>query len=160
MAVERGHDRGRFAGNVDQDRGGRAAVLGAVIDAGEHDQGRRRAEPESERQQHGHRRHRTNPGQYADERAEKTADEAIEDVLPGQRHAQTEREVGERFHSRLTPACDAELGGCSLARPYGAYDVGQSGSGRPSSQTNTATENTIMTAASARLSTSRTSREA
>jgi hypothetical protein len=34
VAVERGHDGGRFVGNVDQNRGGRAAIL-AVIDAGE-----------------------------------------------------------------------------------------------------------------------------
>ena len=31
-----------FARQVDQDRGGRAAVLGAVVDAGEHDQRRHR----------------------------------------------------------------------------------------------------------------------
>src|SRR6266850_5546114 len=37
VTVEAGHDRGRFARNVEQDRGGRAAVLGAVVDAGEHD---------------------------------------------------------------------------------------------------------------------------
>ena len=44
MAVERGDDRRRFARDVDQDRGGRAAVLRAVIDAGQHDQRRRRTE--------------------------------------------------------------------------------------------------------------------
>ena len=35
-------DRGGLAGQVDQDRGGRAAVLRAVVDAGEHDQRSRR----------------------------------------------------------------------------------------------------------------------
>src|SRR5437773_1209644 len=41
-----------------------------------------------------------------------------------------------------------------------AYEVGQSGSGSPSSHTNTATEKTIIPAASARTSSSRTSRAA
>ena len=94
VAVERGHHRGRFAGNVDQDRRGRAAILGAVIDAGEHDQGRRGAESEGERQQHGHRRHRADAGQHAHQRAEETADEAVEKILPAQRHSQTECEIG------------------------------------------------------------------
>src|SRR5262249_13202246 len=39
IAVDAGHHRGGLARQVDQDGGGRAAVLRAVIDAGEHDQG-------------------------------------------------------------------------------------------------------------------------
>ena len=39
VAVEAGHHRGRLARQVEQDRRGRAAVLRAVIDAGEHDEG-------------------------------------------------------------------------------------------------------------------------
>ena len=42
VAVDAGDDRGRLAGHVEQDRGGRAAVLGAVVDAGEHDDRARR----------------------------------------------------------------------------------------------------------------------
>jgi len=42
VAVEAGDDRGGFAGQVDKNRGGRAAVLCAVVDAGEHDQRARR----------------------------------------------------------------------------------------------------------------------
>ena len=38
VAVDAGDDRGGFARQVDQDRGGRATVLRAVIDAGQHDQ--------------------------------------------------------------------------------------------------------------------------
>ena len=37
VAVDGGDDGRRFARDVDQDRGGRAAVLRAVIDAGQHD---------------------------------------------------------------------------------------------------------------------------
>ena len=58
VAVERGHHRGRLARNVDQDRGGRAAILRAVIDAGEHDQRADRRQAEGDRQQHGDRRDR------------------------------------------------------------------------------------------------------
>ena len=36
IAVERRHHRGAFAREVDEDRCGRAAVLRAVIDAGQH----------------------------------------------------------------------------------------------------------------------------
>ena len=38
VAVDAGDDRRGLARQVDQDRGGRAAVLRAVIDAGQHDQ--------------------------------------------------------------------------------------------------------------------------
>ena len=140
VAVERGDDRGGLAGNVDQDRRGRAAVLRAVIDAGEHDHGGCRLEIEGERQQHRDRRHRADAGQHADQRAEEAADEAIDEVLPGDRDAEAEREIGEGFHA--------------------PHEPGHSGSGRPSSQTKTATENTIMTAASATFSSGRTSRAA
>jgi len=48
---------------------------------------RRRVQPEGERQQHGDGRHRADPRQHADQRAEEAADEAVEDILPAQRHA-------------------------------------------------------------------------
>ena len=50
VAVERGHHRGGLARKLDQDGGGRAAVLRAVIDAGEHDQRRDRREMVGQRQ--------------------------------------------------------------------------------------------------------------
>ena len=58
VAVERGHHRGRFARYVDQDRRGRAAILGAVVDAGQHDQRADRRQSEGDRQQHRDRRER------------------------------------------------------------------------------------------------------
>ena len=67
MAVERGDDRGRLARDVDQDRRGRAAVLRAVIDAGEHDHGGRRIEIEGQRQQHRDGRDRADARQHADQ---------------------------------------------------------------------------------------------
>ena len=80
VAVEAGHHRGRFARQVDQDRGGRAAVLRAVVDAGEHDQRRHRVQVEGDRQQHRDGRDRADAGQHADQRAEHDADQAVEQV--------------------------------------------------------------------------------
>ena len=73
----------RLARHVDQDRGGRAAILRAVIDAGEHDQRRQRIEPEGDRQQHGDGRDRADAGQHADQRAEQAADQREAEILPG-----------------------------------------------------------------------------
>ena len=53
-----------------------------------------------------------------------------------------------------------EVAGMKSNRTCIPYDVGQSGSGSPSSQTKIATEKTIITAASARVSSARTSRAA
>ena len=45
VAVEHGDDRRHLARQIDQDRGRRAAVGGAVVDAGQHDQRRHRRQP-------------------------------------------------------------------------------------------------------------------
>ena len=44
ISLDRGDDRAGFARRVEQDRGGRAAIHGAVIEAGEHDEGAGRIE--------------------------------------------------------------------------------------------------------------------
>ena len=80
VAVDGGDRRGRFAGEVDEDRRRRAAVLRAVVDAGEHDERGDRREGEGDRQQHRDRRGRADAGQHADEGAEQHADEAVEEV--------------------------------------------------------------------------------
>ena len=85
VAVDGGHRRGGFARQVDQDRRGRAAVLRAVVDAGQHDQRRHRLEAEGDRQQHRDGRGRPDARQHADQRAEQHADEAVEQVDRGQR---------------------------------------------------------------------------
>jgi hypothetical protein len=83
MAVDAGDDRRRLARNVHQDRRGRAAVLRAVVDAGEHDQRGERVQSEGDRQQHRDGRDRADAGQHADQGAEQAADQA-------------ESEIGER----------------------------------------------------------------
>ena len=75
VAVDAGHHRRRLAGQVDQDRGRRAAVLRAVVDAGQHDQRGHRRQRVGDRQQHRDRRHRPDAGQHADQRAEQHAEE-------------------------------------------------------------------------------------
>jgi hypothetical protein len=45
VAVDRGDGGRGFTGHVDEDGGGRAAILRTVIDAGEHDEGGNRVEP-------------------------------------------------------------------------------------------------------------------
>ena len=59
-----------FAWNVDQDRRGRAAILRAVVDAGEHDQRADRRQAEGDRQQHRDGGERPDAGQHADQRAD------------------------------------------------------------------------------------------
>ena len=76
VAVERRHHRRRLAGNVDQDRRGRAAVLRAVVDAGEHDQRADRRQAEGDRQQHRDGGERADARQHADQRADERADQA------------------------------------------------------------------------------------
>jgi hypothetical protein len=53
VSVKGGDHRGGLTWQVDQDGGGRAAVLGAVEDARQHDQRRYRRQAERGRQQHG-----------------------------------------------------------------------------------------------------------
>ncbi len=103
VAVEACHHRRRFARQVDQDRGRRAAVGGAVIDAGQHDQRCRRRQVEGDRQQHGDRRHRPDAGQDADQRAEHAAQQGVGQVLERDRDAEAQGEIIEKIHPHQTP---------------------------------------------------------
>ena len=99
VAVDRGHDRRRFARHVDQDRRRRAAVLRAVVDAGQHDQRRRGVERVGRRQQHRDRRHRADARQHADQRAEQAAEERVEQVLQREGDAEADAEVVKQVHA-------------------------------------------------------------
>ena len=76
VAVDAGHHRARFAGHADQHRGQRAAVLRAVVDAGEQDDRRGRVGAEGERQQQRDRRRRADARQHADHLPHQHAEEA------------------------------------------------------------------------------------
>ena len=114
-----------FAGDVDQDCRGRAAILRAVIDAGEHDHGGCRMEAERERQQHRDGGDRTDARQHADQRAQEHADEAVGEILQGDGDAEAEREVGQDIHAASPQRFGHRL------------------NGRPSSTTKMATEKAV-----------------
>ena len=100
VAVDGGDGGGGFAGEVDEDRRRRAAVLRAVVDAGEHDERGDRRQGEGDRQQHRDRRGRPDAGKDADEGAEQHADEAVEQVDRRERRLEAEPEVGDELHQR------------------------------------------------------------
>src|SRR5262249_4597476 len=78
--------------------GGRAAVLRAIEDAGEHDQAGDRLEPEGERQEHRDGGDRPDAGEHADQRTDQRADEREQEVRGRHRDAQSRGEVVEELH--------------------------------------------------------------
>jgi len=108
VAIDGGDNRGCLAGDVDQDGRGRAAVLGPIVDAGEHDQRRLRLQRERDRQQHGNRGDRTYPGQYADHGAEQDTDEAVRGVLQCQGDGKSQPQIRNYVHRALQARPDVE----------------------------------------------------
>ena len=100
ITVETSDDRRRFAGKIDQNCRRRAAVLRAVVDARQHDQGRDRGQRISCRQEHGDGRDRADAGKHAYERAEQYPDEAVQDILQRQGDTETKLQIGEQFHQK------------------------------------------------------------
>ena len=100
VTVDAGHHRGGFARDPHQDGGGRAAVLRAVIDAGEHDDGLGGVEAEGDRQKNADARKRTDAGQHADQGADHAAEKGVEQHIgpEGDRKAE-QNAVERRFHS-------------------------------------------------------------
>ena len=98
IAVETRHHRRRLAGEVHQDGGGRAAVLRAVVDSGEQDQGGHRRQREGRGQQHGYGGNRADSRQHSDQRAERHAEQAVEQILQCKRDAEAQREVVQEVH--------------------------------------------------------------
>ena len=105
MAVEAGDHRRGLARDVDQDRGGRAAILRAVIDAGQHDQRADRRQAEGDRQQHRDGGDRADAGQNPDQRADQRADQTKQDVDWGGIGRATSRRIGIRRPS--TEVCES-----------------------------------------------------
>ena len=98
VAVEGGHHRGRLARHVDQHRGKRAAVLRAVIEAGEHDDGGGGARAEGERQEQRDRRRGADARQHADDLPQQHAEEAHQQVHRRRRRDEPLRQVAEELH--------------------------------------------------------------
>ena len=99
VAVETGDDGARFAGKIQQDRRGASAVLGAVVNPREHDDGARGLERIGEGKEHGDRRHGSESGQHPDERAEEYARRGVAEVREREGRRKTERE--RLKHDRL-----------------------------------------------------------
>ena len=78
VAVETGDDRRSFAGNIDQDRRRRAAVLRAVGNAEQHDQISQRRRVQRQRQKQRDGAGRTETGKHADQGAQQDAGETIQ----------------------------------------------------------------------------------
>ena len=102
VAVEAGHHRRGLARQVHQDGGGRAAVLGAVIDAGEHDQRAHRRDAVGDRHQHRDGAERADARQHADQRADRHADQAVEQVLQRDRDPKPKIRLWNRSMSVVT----------------------------------------------------------
>src|SRR5215813_4074398 len=104
VAVEAGNDGGGFTRDVDQHRGGRAAVLCTVVDAREHDQRADRRQAEGDRQQHRDGGDRADAGQNADQGANQRAEQAEQDIEWIGRDLKAHPEVREKVrHDLLTP---------------------------------------------------------
>ena len=103
MAIERRRDRPRFTGNIEEDRCDRTTEQRPPVDAGQHDDGRRRRHREGQRQQDRDAIGAAQSGQHADNHAEQDADEHQCQVVRGQRDA--EPCINEEISSKTVPPC-------------------------------------------------------
>ena len=94
VAVEHVDGRGRMARHAEQDGAGAAAVVGAEVHAGQHDERAGRRQVVGDRQQQRDRDQRAQAGQHADQAAEEDADEAVPEVAERDRFVNAEGEVG------------------------------------------------------------------
>ena len=92
VAVETGDDGARFAGKIQKNRRGAPAVLGAVVNPREHDDGASGLERVGEGKEHGDRRHGSESGQHPHERPEEDARRGVAEVRDRQGRRKTERE--------------------------------------------------------------------
>ena len=98
VAVDRGDDGSGLAGDVEQDRGGRAAIHRAVEDAGHHDQARGRVERESQRQDQRDAGDRAEARQHADRGACECANEGRQQIRRCSGDAQSIQQALEGVH--------------------------------------------------------------
>ena len=104
VAVDAGHHRRRFPGNAHEDRGGRAPVHRAVVDAGEEDDSARGVEAEGGGQQEADPRQRAHAREHPHEGADEAADEGVEEHAGRERHSEAQGQVLQGLrHARLRP---------------------------------------------------------
>src|SRR5262249_7775612 len=107
-AADAGASRRCLARQIHKNGRGRAAILGAVEDAREHDQARCRLEMEREWQQHRDGRDWADAGEDTDQRPDQRADERKDKVRRRQRDAEPDREVVQELHLPLRPDRDRQ----------------------------------------------------
>ena len=80
VTVEDGDHGGRFTGQPQEHRGNGAAVLGAVEDPGQHDDGGNRLHVVGQRKEDGDGCRGPQSGQHTDQHADHDADQAVQEV--------------------------------------------------------------------------------
>src|SRR3712207_5372223 len=104
----RSDHRGGVPGGGDEDRAYRRPVLGAVVDAREHYEGRYGVHRERERQEEGYGRRRAQPRQEPGNGAEQHADKAVEHVDGRDRRLETLDYLRQKIHGLTPPAAVRE----------------------------------------------------
>ncbi len=94
--VQTGHGVRRMARQIQENRADRSAILGAVVDAGQHQDRRHRLHPECQRQQDGNGGDGTHSRQYADKVADQHAEKAVHQIVRLKRYAKAVPEIGNR----------------------------------------------------------------
>ena len=84
VTFERRDDRRGLPGDVDEDRGGGAAVHRPVVEGGQHDHRGCRVHAEGDRQDDGHRRRGAEAGEDPDHRSEKGAQGGHREIVRGE----------------------------------------------------------------------------
>jgi hypothetical protein len=99
IPIDAGDDRGRLAGDVQENGGRGAAVHGPVVNPGQHDDGCQRGpDGVGERQEEGDGRRRPQAGQDPHHRSQYGADQGKEQVDRRRRQCETLQQELERLH--------------------------------------------------------------
>ena len=120
IPVDAGHHRSRLPGNAHQDRGGRPAVHGPVVDSRQQDDRRGGIQAERGRQEHADPGQGTHAGQDPDHRPDQTAQQGIKHVGRCEDRRETEDQIlKSRFHQKPHPP----LGRGTLSRESKSQNV-------------------------------------
>jgi hypothetical protein len=115
VAIQAGDDRSGLARHVQQDRGGRAAVLRAMENAGQQDQRGFGRHAEGQRQQQRDGGDRPQTRQHARQRADQHAQEAEAEIDRRERHAEAKPQAAQQvLHALRPPRAQTQRG---QARP-------------------------------------------
>src|SRR5262249_11399669 len=103
VTLERRDDGGALARRVEQNRCGRAAIHGTVVDAGEKDECRGRLDLEGDRQEQRDGQRRTEAGKDADRGAQRGAHQAPQEIHRSERDRKAVEKLREGIHLSCPP---------------------------------------------------------